>query len=78
MDQVFGIGRPLRTISKQVYSAAIQEMQEMGMPCPVVEQHLKDFGALMLWADAWGFIRWGRPTERLSREELQSSLNVDY
>ena len=59
MDQVFGIGRPLRTISKQVYSAAIHEMQEMGMPWPVVEQHLKDFGSLMTWAVEQGFAEWG-------------------
>ena len=60
MDQVFGIGRPLRTISKQVLSAAIQEMEEMGMSEEVITQHLDDFACLMLWTDRWGFVRWGR------------------
>ena len=60
MDEVFGIGRPLRTICKQVLAAAIQEMEEMGMPKGVIRQHLDDFAYLMLWADSWGFVRWGR------------------
>jgi hypothetical protein len=59
MDQVFGIGRPLRTISKQVYAAAISEMNEMDIPWPVIEQHLGDFGALMTWAVGQGFVEWG-------------------
>ena len=59
MDQVFGIGRPLRTISKQVVGAAIQQMEEIGMPEEVITQHLDDFACLMLWADGWGFVRWG-------------------
>ncbi len=60
MDQVFGIGRPLRTISKSVLGAAIEEMEQMGMPEPVIRHHLDDFACLMLWADEWGFVRWGR------------------
>jgi hypothetical protein len=60
MDQVFGVGRPLRTFSKQVVAAAVQEMDEMGMPDDDVRQHLDNLAALMLWADGWGFIRWGR------------------
>ena len=68
LDQVFGIGRPLRTISKQVVSAAIQEMGEMGMSEDVVRQHLDNFACLMLWADEWGFVRWGRSTEQVATE----------
>jgi hypothetical protein len=60
MDQVFGVGRPLRTISEQVVTAASQEMEEMGVPDEVIRQHLDNFAALMLWADDWGFVRWGR------------------
>lgn len=59
MDEVFGIGRPIRTISKEVYAAAIQEMLEIGMPWPVIEQHLEDFGALLTWAVGRGFAQWG-------------------
>lgn len=59
MEQVFGVGRPLRTISKSVLAAAIREMGEMGMSEPVVRQHLDDFACLMLWADRWGFVKWG-------------------
>jgi hypothetical protein len=61
MDQVFGIGRPLVTITKQVVASAIQEMEEMGMSEDVIKQHLDNFACLMLWADGWGFVRWGRP-----------------
>lgn len=50
MDQVLGVGRPLRTISQQVFAAAISEMKEMDMPWPVIEQHHGDFGSLMTWA----------------------------
>lgn len=60
MDRHFGIGRPLRTISKSVLGATIREMGEMGMNEDVVLQHLDNFAALMLWADGWGLIRWGR------------------
>jgi len=63
MDQVFGIGRPLVTISKQVVASAVQEMEEMGMPEPVIKQHLDNFASLMLWADGWGFVRWNRPSQ---------------
>lgn len=59
MDQVFGIGRPIHTISKQVFEAAIQTMHEMGMPGPVISQHLEDFGSLMTWAVGRGFAEWG-------------------
>ena len=61
MDQVFGVGRPLRTISRMVLGAAIREMEEMGMTEEVIGQHLDNFACLMLWADGWGFVRWGRP-----------------
>jgi hypothetical protein len=60
MDQVFGVGRPLRTIGQKVVDAAVQEMEEMAMPKDVIRQHLDNFAALMLWADEWGFVRWGR------------------
>lgn len=61
MDQVFGVGRPLRTITEAVVAAAVYEMKEMGMCEEVIRQHLDNFACLMLWADDWGFIRWGRP-----------------
>ena len=66
MDQVFGVGRPLWTISKYVVSAAVQEMEEMGMPDDVIKQHLDNFACLMLWADGWGFVRWNRRSEALA------------
>ena len=59
MEQVFGVGRPLRAISKEVYTAAIHEMNEMGMPWPVIEQHLSDFGFLMTWAVGRGYVEFG-------------------
>lgn len=59
MDEVFGVGRPLRTISKQCVAAGIQEMQEMGMPGPVIQQHLDDFRFLLAWAFHCGFVDWG-------------------
>ena len=59
MDEVFGVGRPIRTISKEVFASAIQEMHEMGMPGPDISQHLTDFGTLMTWAVARGFAVWG-------------------
>ena len=59
MDWLFGNGRPLRTISKEVYAGAIQEMHEMGVPGPVVVQHLQDFGSLMTWAVGRGFVQFG-------------------
>lgn len=60
MDQVFGVGRPLRSMSNVVVHAAIREMEEMEVPAEDIKQHLDNFAALMLWADRWGFIRWGR------------------
>lgn len=60
MDRHFGIGRPIRTISQGVLGATIREMGEIGMKEDVVLEHLDNFAALMLWADAWGFIRWAR------------------
>lgn len=63
MDQVFGVGRPLRTISRQVLGAAIHEMEEMGIPEEAIKQHLDNFACLMLWADGWGFVRWNRPSK---------------
>jgi uncharacterized ubiquitin-like protein YukD len=62
MDKVFGRGRPLRTISDGVVKAAIQELREMAMPEDHIKQHLDNFAVLMLWADDWRFIRWGRPS----------------
>ena len=59
MDEVFGIGRPLRTISKPVIAAAIGEMKEMGIPGPHIDEHLKDFGSLMTWAVGQDFAEWG-------------------
>lgn len=58
MDQVFGIGRPLRTMSGDVIKAAIQEMEEMGMPEDVIMQHMDNFAALVLWAGDNGFFGW--------------------
>jgi hypothetical protein len=63
MDQIFGIGRPLRTMSHAVVNAAIQELEELGLPEDVIEKHLDNFASLMLWADDWRFIRWGRRSE---------------
>ena len=60
MDQVFGAGRPLRTMSHAVVQAAIREMHEMEMPEDHITQHMDDFATLMIWADDFGFIRWGR------------------
>ena len=60
MDQLYGVGRPLGTITKEVIGAVFQEMLEMGMPGDVVRQHLEDFATLMFWADAHGFVRWTR------------------
>lgn len=59
MDEVFGIGRPLRTISREVFAAAIGEMTEMAMPSSLIERHLDDFGELMTWAVEHGFAEWG-------------------
>lgn len=69
MDQVFGVGRPLRTISNNVVAAAIQEMEEMGMPETDIRQHLDNFACLMLWADHWGFVRWGRSSLAISVDD---------
>lgn len=60
MEQVFGVGRPLRTITEAVVAAAVHELKEIGMPEDVIREHLDNFAALMLWADDWGFVRWGR------------------
>lgn len=69
MDQVYGVGRPLRTITKTVIGAAFQEMEEMGMPEDVIRQHLEDFACLMLWADQYGFVRWGGSTLAISVDD---------
>jgi len=47
MDQVFGVGRPIHTISKEVFEAATSRMHEMGMPWHGIEEHVYDFGTLM-------------------------------
>ena len=59
MDQVYGVGRPLRTITKEVIGAVYREMIDMGMPGDVIRHHLEDFACLMTWAEKHGFIRWG-------------------
>jgi hypothetical protein len=69
MDQVYGVGRPLRTITKDVIGAVYREMVEMGMPGDVIQQHLEDFARLMFWADAHGFIRWSRPDIAISVDD---------
>jgi hypothetical protein len=63
MDQVYGVGRPLHTITKEVIQEVYREMVEMGMPGDAITQHLEDFACLMFWADAWGFVEWSRPTD---------------
>jgi hypothetical protein len=69
MDQVYGVGRPLRTITKNVIAAAFREMVEMGMPPDVITQHFDDFTCLMLWADHHGFVRWGGSTLGISVDD---------
>jgi hypothetical protein len=69
MDQVYGVGRPLRTITKNVIGAAFQEMEELGMPDDVIMQHLDDFACLMLWADQHGFVSWGGSTLAISVDD---------
>ena len=64
MDLVFGVGRPLATFTNEVRERAILELEEMGMSEHAIRQHLANFADLMLWADGWGFVRWGRPSER--------------
>jgi hypothetical protein len=59
MDQVLGVGRPIHTISKQVFATAIEDMQQLGMPEDVIGQHLEDFGSLMTWAVGRGFAEFG-------------------
>ncbi len=63
MDQLFGVGRPLRTITRQVIGAVYREMAEMGMSEEIIYQHADDFACLMRWADDWGFVRWDRRAE---------------
>jgi hypothetical protein len=62
IDQVFGVGRPLRTITKQVLGAAYGEMEEMGLSEEVIFQHFEDFKWLMWWADDFGFVEWSQPS----------------
>lgn len=69
MDQVYGVGRPLRTITKKVIEAAYQEMVDMRMLEDVIRQHLDDFACLMLWADEHGFVRWGGSSLAISVDE---------
>lgn len=66
IDQVLGVGRPLRTITRQVLGAAYGEMEEMGMEEEVIYQHFDDFKWLMLWADDWGFVEWSQPSEAIA------------
>ena len=58
---IVGMGTPLRAINTPVLNRAIWEMGERGMSKADIDQHLDDFAYLMLWADGWGFVRWGRP-----------------
>lgn len=69
MDQVYGVGRPLRTITKEVIQAVFKEMAEMGMPGDVISQHLEDFACLMSWADTHGFVRWARCSLAISVDD---------
>lgn len=66
MDQVFGVGRPLRTMSNAVVQAAMAEMREMEVPEEDIKLHMDNFAALMLWADDWGFVRWNRGSKQLA------------
>jgi hypothetical protein len=68
MDQVYGVGRPLHTITKEVIQAVYGEMVEMRMPGDVITQHLEDFACLMFWADSHGFVRWSREPRLGSNE----------
>ena len=68
MDEVLGIGRPLRTISKEVFASAIEEMTAMAMPWAVIEQHLEDFGDLMTWAVKHGFAEWANSAREASAD----------
>jgi hypothetical protein len=61
MDQLYGVGRPLRTITKDVIAVVYREMIHMRMPGDVITQHLQDLADLMFWADAHGFIKWHPP-----------------
>ena len=58
MDQAFGTGRPLRTISKSVLDAALCELWAMGMSDDVVKQHFDDLACLMIWAESRRFLQW--------------------
>jgi hypothetical protein len=69
MDQVYGVGRPLRTITKDVIAAVYREMVEMSMPGNVIRQHLEDFACLMFWADQHGFVRWGGSSLAISVDD---------
>lgn len=60
MEQLYGVGRPLRTITKDVIAAVYREMLDLRMPGDVITRHLEDFATLMFWADAHGFVRWSR------------------
>jgi hypothetical protein len=44
-------------------------MVELGMPGDVITEHLEDFACLMFWADAHGFVRWGRPDIPISVDD---------
>jgi hypothetical protein len=69
MDQLYSVGRPLRTITKDVIGAVYREMIDMHMPGDVITQHLEDFATLMFWADAHGFVRWSRPDIAISVDD---------
>ena len=59
---IVGLGTPLRAITSQVRNRAIWELGERGMSDADIARHLDNFACLMLWADGWGFVRWGRST----------------
>lgn len=69
MDQVYGVGRPLRTITKEVIGTAFRELVEMGMPEDDIRQHLDNFAFLMVWADRNGFVRWSRSSLAISVDD---------
>ena len=60
---IVGLGTPLRAITTPVRNRAIWVMRERGMSKADIARYLDSFACLMLWADGWGFVRWGRSSE---------------
>lgn len=63
MDLMYGVGRPLSTITKEVIAVAVEDMKKVGMKGNVIIQHLETFACLMFWAGDHGFVRWSEPSE---------------